>query len=730
MFREGLILEIARAAGREPQRLGTGSEWAVKCARAANHSNGDEHPSCRLNPEKNTWFCDVCQRGGGVKDLAEELGVDLSGLTQKQSRKRPPRAGRNSSAKEKLPLVFLSRGPFSAATARVFADKLGKNYTAESWAAFGALEGVVHPEGMPDRSEEVIAFLMPQGGVHAYRYTRKDKRARWCFANGGKAGLLTIGFEREGVVLLCEGEWDAMRAYEVGFPVATTTGAGVFRPEWASLFGGRDVAIVYDIDTAGRNGSFNVEKSLKAGRVPAINVRLPLSGNVETDGKDLSDYVAVHGAEAFREFIANAVTRGLKADRTCVCVPVAGGPALLTRMEAAFPGLSGSLHAALAANGYLALSGFDRPLAIFLMGPPSSGKTLVVRLFFPHPDQLGLGGFVYRCDDFTKASFVSRAANVAPERLDEIDLLPKLEDRLLLTKELAPIFRGKEDDLIQLFAVLTSVLDGDGFVTAGGSVGTRGYDRPIFFCWLGGTTPFTNQTWRVMSALGPRILFYSTDATEPSLDELIAIQQEERSTVETEIQREVNAFLGEFFKANPPRSVPENAIACDAAACRYIAVCARLTARLRAGLSIREAQDRDEGESRYGPPEKEHEYRLVRTLNRFAKGSALILGRVAVDVEDLKLVRHVALSSGPETRRKIAAALIDLTRVALRERGLDEVEVSVRAIADTTQCSLPTARHYAEELKVLQIAEYRSVCKSDPDGGRLVLAPEFRELAK
>jgi hypothetical protein len=665
-----------------------------------------------------------------VKDLAEALGVDLSKLTSKRSTTGTKRAGRAPSERAKLPLVFVSRGPVSTATARVFADQLAKAYTLETWVAFGAIEGIVHAVGIPERYEEAVAFPMPEGGVHAYRYRRKEKRARWCFANSGKAGLLIVGFEREGVVLVCEGEWDAMRAYELAYPVATTAGAGVFRPEWAGLFGGRDVAIVYDIDTAGRNGSFNVENSLKAGRVSAVNVRLPLSGNVETDGKDLSDYVAVHGAEAFRELIDTAVARGLKANRTCVCVLVPGGPALLARMEAAFPGLSGSLHAALAANGYLALSGFDRPVAIFLMGPPSSGKTLVIRLFFPHPDQLGLAGFVYRCDDFTKASFVSRAANVAPEKLDEIDLLPKLEDRLLLTKELAPIFRGKEDDLIQLFAVLTSVLDGDGFVTAGGSVGTRGYDRPVFFCWLGGTTPFTNKTWQVMSALGPRILFYSTDAAEPSLDELVAVQQSESSTVETEIQREVNAFLGEFFRANPPRSVPESAIACDEASCRHIAVCARLTARLRAGLSIREAQDRGEGESRYGPPEKEHEYRLVRTLNRLAKGSALVLGRDAVNDVDLKLVTHVALSSGPETRRKVAAALIDLTRVARQEGNEDEIEVSVRAIADRTRCSLPTARHYAEELGVLQIAEYRPGIKGRPDGGHLVLAPEFRELAK
>jgi hypothetical protein len=213
-LRPAEILDIARRAGRELHR-DSGGESAIKCPYADRHQHDDVHPSCRLNPEKNTWYCDVCKAGGGIVDLAKKLGVELP-----RAAKTKATSSRTKPKERKLPLVFGPRGPVSPETARVFQEHLGKGYTPETWAAFGVLEGVIHPEGLPDQAEEAVAFRMPESGVHAYRYRRKDKRKRWCFANGGKSGLLTVGLERDGVVLLCEGEWDAMRAYELGLEPA------------------------------------------------------------------------------------------------------------------------------------------------------------------------------------------------------------------------------------------------------------------------------------------------------------------------------------------------------------------------------------------------------------------------------------------------------------------------------------------------------------------------------
>jgi hypothetical protein len=63
------------------------------------------------------------------------------------------------------------------------------------------------------------------------------------------------------------------------------------------------------------------------------------------------------------------------------------------------------------------------------------------------PDRKATEDRVIRLDQFTPKAFVSHAANRKPEQLAKIDLLPKLKDKTLLVKELAPIFRGREDSL-------------------------------------------------------------------------------------------------------------------------------------------------------------------------------------------------------------------------------------------------------------------------------------------
>ena len=78
-FPPGLILDVARSAGREPVQKGSANgEVLIQCPWAEHHRHGDAHPSCRLNPENNVFFCHPCGRGGGVKDLAAALGVNLA----------------------------------------------------------------------------------------------------------------------------------------------------------------------------------------------------------------------------------------------------------------------------------------------------------------------------------------------------------------------------------------------------------------------------------------------------------------------------------------------------------------------------------------------------------------------------------------------------------------------------------------------------------------------------
>src|SRR5712692_1810262 len=69
-----LILDVARAAGRQVHGPTQRGEYLIQCPRSEAHTNNDAHPSCRVNAAKGVFFCDVCQWGGGTTELAEALG--------------------------------------------------------------------------------------------------------------------------------------------------------------------------------------------------------------------------------------------------------------------------------------------------------------------------------------------------------------------------------------------------------------------------------------------------------------------------------------------------------------------------------------------------------------------------------------------------------------------------------------------------------------------------------
>jgi len=305
-YRSGLILDVARAAGRElVERGALRGEVLIQCPWPEKHRRGDAHASCRVNPERNVFYCDPCGRGGGVVEFARALGVELRPADQRGA----PKAAR----KEKTPLLFKSSGPITATTQRIIQDRSGKRFSPEAWTKTGVLEGTVD-------LQPAIAFRLPSGGFKVCFYLQSDPRRgkpySWRFTDGGKADLLVFGDADE--VLLCAGEWDALAALSAGFQcVATGTGGeGTWKPEWSARLKGKRVFVIYDVDDDGRRGARKVADDLVAHEIETYIVNLPLSGDDEGDGKDLSDYLAVHGADELRQLLGAAVQGGCYAGDT------------------------------------------------------------------------------------------------------------------------------------------------------------------------------------------------------------------------------------------------------------------------------------------------------------------------------------------------------------------------------------------------------------------------------
>ena len=66
---------------------------------------------------------------------------------------------------------------------------------------------------------------------------------------------------------------------------------------------------------------------------------------------------------------------------------------------------------------------------------PSSMKTMVIELFRKYIH-------TFYTDSFTPSSLVSHNASLTEEQLQEIDMLPKMNGKLVLTPELSHYLRG------------------------------------------------------------------------------------------------------------------------------------------------------------------------------------------------------------------------------------------------------------------------------------------------
>src|SRR2546425_11624283 len=168
--------------------------------------------------------------------------------------------------------------------------------------------------------------------------------------------------------------------------------------------------------------------------------------------------------------------------------------------------------------GSLSFAHRANPISLIYEGASGRGKSTIINLLAP--DRKEIKDVVYRLDKFTPKSFVSHAANVKKSDIKEVDLLPRLKDKVLLVRELAPLFRGREEELRENFATLTAVLDGKGHITASGVHGTRGYEGRYVFNWLGATTPIPSKTDAIMAQLGNRLLRYEIVGREQSEEEL------------------------------------------------------------------------------------------------------------------------------------------------------------------------------------------------------------------
>ncbi|MFA7208737.1 MAG: toprim domain-containing protein [Parcubacteria group bacterium] len=517
-------------------------------------------------------------------------------------------------------------------------------------------------------------------------------------------------------LVICEGEFDCMILEKFGIPAITSTaGAETFKKEWLSeLENFKCLYVVLDKDEAGMKGADKLI-ALLGENLPRTDICRIIFPKRMTDGKDISDYFNRYNGNR-DEFIeelsqltyANSLktypdTEEKKKERFQKLTPE-NKTSIETwekTIKENFPGLLVAAKAGLSTIAQLLIEDIKNPFALVYVDVPSSGKTIVLN-FFSTVKELA-----YTTDDFTPAAFVSHAANRKREDLEKNDLLPKLQYKALLIRDMAPIFAKRDEDVQAMLGILIRVLDGEGYENNSGVHGKRGYVGDYLFMILAASTPIRSRIWKIMGSLGSRLFFLNINGVEKSEAELanqLKIPCRDKEIACREVTKEFIKTLWNKY----PDGVSWDMECDDIDLMKTIARLAKILAKLRTTINIIESSS---GEERHSQIQiiKEMPDRLNQLIYNLTRGHALVYGRKNMTEEDLEMAIRITIDSAPPSRAKIFIALI-------RNNG----HLATNEVMEILGSSRPVALNLMKEMVLLGIVSSEGDLRDEAEyyGGR------------
>lgn len=307
------------------------------------------------------------------------------------------------------------------------------------------------------------------------------------------------------------------------------------------------------------------------------------------------------------------------------------------------------------------------PLWLYYVGPPGATKTEPLRaLTGPH---------VHTLSTLTPQTLISGLKGDPAK----VDLLPKLDGKLLVIKDFTSILSKKPEDAAAIYADLRECYDGYLEKSFGSGVGTKGYHSK--FGLIAAVTPDLDRFRSVHQLLGERFLRVDlrTDAqaTIVRASELEGREGEMRA----ELQDAMSRFLNQAIEWVDPDILVEQ---------RFLE---QLQALAHVAATLRSEVARDRRRIVIYEPVAEVGTRLVKQLQKLAKALANWRERLVVTAEDYVAVRRVALDCVRSQRRKVVGALQDAA----------ESQLSTAGVGAVTEIPTDTVKEVCEDLWMLNV---------------------------
>ena len=272
------------------------------------------------------------------------------------------------------------------------------------------------------------------------------------------------------------------------------------------------------------------------------------------------------------------------------------------------------------------------PLWLYLVAAPGGSKTELLRAI--------QGDRVVTISTLTPNTLISGLKGDG----EKIDLLPRLDGKLLIIKDFTSILSKKTDDATAIFADLRECYDGYLEKSFGSGVGIKSYHAT--FGLIAGVTPAIDMYRNVHALLGERFLRINLRGDGRS-----AI----RRAVETEggeqaMRQDLAETIGGFLTRASEWT--DDAVVVEQRQLEQLRALAEVVATLRTPVA------RDRRRIVLYPPEPEIGTRLVKQLLRLSKALANWRERLLVTAEDYISIRRVALDGIPKHRLSALGTLL------------------------------------------------------------------------
>lgn len=186
--------------------------------------------------------------------------------------------------------------------------------------------------------KEIVIPIKDEKGKTLFNKYRRDPESnegpKYRYESGSNIEIFNRSALVNDIIIITEGELDAVRLEEAGYhAISSTGGAGSFQKEWIPLLDNKKIYICFDNDSAGIKGAVKLY-GISNGNDFNL-VQFPEYFH----GKDITDYLQHHTKEEFQKLLDNAIKPELCEDSVQKCIDAC----TLIRREVKSKGLSTDL---------------------------------------------------------------------------------------------------------------------------------------------------------------------------------------------------------------------------------------------------------------------------------------------------------------------------------------------------------------------------------------------------